>query len=381
MHRERIRASWAIAATVALGAVVLAGSAYAAMAGTTKPDLVPLLPTSRPSGTAIPSVYVDSYTEPGHLLYRFDAVIKNEGGAMDIFMKDGVAYQAEWPNGVPDSPDPNKPPTATASVLDRSSDGATFIYSTAPGHNHWHFQNAARYDLLLHGRGTRTSAKIGFCMFDTWKTDVPGSPRYFPTYYKGSGPFSWCAHGHPEVTFTREGISPHWGDLYGAQTSWQWVDVSGLRPGTYGLRATVNPAGYLDESDVSNNSITVDRVVPGVIAPSRAKTVATPSGIRFGVGARIVAPSIPAVRDPATCNPKTDTGCYLSTTTDGPLTFAVTRAPTHGTLTLLSTTDRHARFRYVPDAGYHGTDSFTYTATDKRGLVSRPATFNLTVSG
>ncbi len=379
MERERGRGTWAVAVTVAIGAVTLAGSAYAAASGVSKPDLVPMLPTSRPSGTAIPSVYVDSHTQPGHVLYRFDAVIKNEGGAMDIFMKDGIAYQAEWPGGVPQDPDPNKPPASTATVLDRSSSGATFIYSSAPGHNHWHFQNAARYDLLLHGHGKRTSAKIGFCMFDTWKTDVPGSPRYFPTYFKGSGPFSWCAHGHPEVTFTREGISPHWGDLYGAQTSWQWVDVSGLRPGTYSLRATVNPAGYLDESDPSNNTVTVDRVIPGVVAPSRSKTVPAGGSVRFGVGARIISPGIPAVRDPQTCNPKTDTSCYVTTTADGPLRFAVVNGPSHGTLTMLSHTDRHARFKYVPVAGYHGTDSFTYSATDARELVSRPASFSLVV--
>ena len=65
-------------------------------------DLVPLLPTSVPKGVVnVAPVYMDTYTRPGHVLYRFDTVIKNLGGTMDLFMQGGGAWQGVWTGGVP----------------------------------------------------------------------------------------------------------------------------------------------------------------------------------------------------------------------------------------------------------------------------------------
>lgn len=52
---------------------------------------------------------------------------------------------------------------------------------------------------------------------------------------------------------------------------------------------------------------------------------------------------------------------------------AVVTAPTHGTVTVSGLT-----FSYTPATGYHGADSFTYTATNDGG-TSAPATVSLTV--
>ena len=57
------------------------------------------------------------------------------------------------------------------------------------------------------------------------------------------------------------------------------------------------------------------------------------------------------------------------------LTAAVVTGPAHGTLTL----NANGSFTYKPAAGYSGTDSFTYMASD--GLfTSAPATVTLTVT-
>ena len=45
-------------------------------------------------------VFVDAFEEPGQLLYRFDAVIANQGGTLDLFRgAGGGVRQAVWPGG------------------------------------------------------------------------------------------------------------------------------------------------------------------------------------------------------------------------------------------------------------------------------------------
>lgn len=58
----------------------------------------------------------------------------------------------------------------------------------------------------------------------------------------------------------------------------------------------------------------------------------------------------------------------------GPITAAVVTSPQHETLTL----NADGSFVYTPAAGFHGTDSFTYTASDSL-LQSSPATATITV--
>src|SRR5205823_178250 len=64
-----------------------------------KPDLVPGLitsPTTHPK-QMVP-IYVDAYQKPGKLLYRFDALIVNQGGTLDLFQEgaDAPTQQIIW---------------------------------------------------------------------------------------------------------------------------------------------------------------------------------------------------------------------------------------------------------------------------------------------
>src|SRR4029453_17776888 len=106
----------------------------------------------------------------------------------------------------------------------------------------------------------------------SWTGDGGGNKKWFPVGYLGQGPLGWCAGGHPEVNFTRMGISYAYGDLYSSQSADQWVDITGLAPVSYKIRATVNPLGYVDETDTSNNVVTSSRVIPGT--KGTPKTVA-----------------------------------------------------------------------------------------------------------
>jgi hypothetical protein len=294
-------------------------------------------------------------------------------------MQGGRAYQTVFDGGVPNStPDPEAPPTgAAANIEDRTPLGANFIFVSAVGHNHWHFQNAALYQLLVPGRDPINSAKIGFCMYDTWYASVTGAPRYYAP--KKDTNQTWCNPKQPGASFTREGISPHWGDLYAAQTSWQWVVIDGVTPGTYKLRATVNPTGYVDESNTTNNVVTVNRAIPGTIANPSTQSVTTASKT-FNLTGKVIAPTVPALRNGNPCALYTDMSCYIHTTANGPLTFTITQQPAHGHLAVISHSGLNESVKYTPNAGFTGSDTIKFKVEDGRNLTSTPATVTLNVS-
>ena len=68
---------------------------------------------------------------------------------------------------------------------------------------------------------------------------------------------------------------------------------------------------------------------------------------------------------------------YASSPQDLPLTFGVASKPQHGTLSLNKNT---GAYTYIPDNGYSGSDSFTYTAASANGS-SPAATATLVING
>ena len=127
------------------------------------------------------------------------------------------------------------------------------------------------------------------------------------------------------------GLSRGSGDRYSSQREFQFVDVTGLAPGTYTLRARANPDGHLIEADPSDDVHEEQRVVPGVVASPASLFVQ--SGLRgtVDVSARAVAPEIPARRS-ADCTPKpVFEACYARITADSPLAYEVVSGPSHGT--------------------------------------------------
>lgn len=384
--RRRGRAARRLALLAA--AALAAGAAPSPAAGYVPgdlPDLVPMFPMITSQYQRAPA-YVDALERPGRLLYRFDGVIwiRAGSGALDTYRDPatGHAFQIVWSGGIPTSastPDtlpPASDPNWTA--IDRSAAGADFYVQA----DSWHFASAALYSLLVPGGPPRISDKVGFCFFDTWGG---GATSYFPTGNPDPYGSNWCRQPGDGATLVRMGISPGLGDYYWSQLKYQWVDVTDLAPGPYTLRGRVNPGGVILESDTSNNTLDDLRTIPGPTADSVGEQATAGSPAAIALSGGIVGPEIPArVSDDGVCASDiaptvTIPECYGATTAGGPLTFQIQRAPAHGSVRIQQAGAQRATATYTANAGYSGSDVFTYRATDARGLVSRPATVSLDV--
>ena len=127
--------------------------------GANRPDVVIELPGKPFPGQVAPQ-YVDAFTEPGRLLYRFDATLKNRGGALDLYKRSGgPVMQAIWDGGKPPpgaQPRADTAPQRSAAVklANRGKLGASMSYVVEPDHSHFHFMRIARYELRVPGRRT-----------------------------------------------------------------------------------------------------------------------------------------------------------------------------------------------------------------------------------
>lgn len=117
------------------------------------------------------------------------------------------------------------------------------------GHDHWHVQEIARYDLYraTPGGSLARDSKVGFCFFDTnpYDLSLPGAPSSRQYFQSSCGTTSSLS--------TKNGISVGWSDIYPANFAFQWITITGLAAGEYYLKMTVNPYGYFLESVKGNN--------------------------------------------------------------------------------------------------------------------------------
>jgi hypothetical protein len=114
-----------------------------------------------------------------------------------------------------------------------------FVCSPAEGHNHAHYNNYARYELLDGtGQSLVVGHKQGFCMLD-----------------------SICANA--KFTCTNQGLTAGCADVYGSGLGCQYIDITGVPSGNYTLRVRVDPFNRIPELNESNNvtdvPVTIDR--------------------------------------------------------------------------------------------------------------------------
>ena len=112
-----------------------------------------------------------------------------------------------------------------------------------PCHNHYHFGQFMLYRLLNPDGSTALEGrKIGFCLEDTVKWDPnAGVQRYN------------CAY---------QGIQRGWADRYTYNVPCQFLDITGIPPGTYILDITVDPFNFIPEDNENNNETQVTVEIP-----------------------------------------------------------------------------------------------------------------------
>ncbi|OIJ26633.1 lysyl oxidase family protein [Nocardioides luteus] len=125
----------------------------------------------------------------------------------------------------------------------------TMEFHEAPEHNHWHFLDFAKYELVdAKDKVVSTSGKQSWCLAPTDPVDltVPGATLR-PSQ---TGLESAC--GEKSALWLRESMPTGWGDTY-SQNQTQAFDLSKVKNGTYRIKVTVNPDGNLYEKTRSNN--------------------------------------------------------------------------------------------------------------------------------
>jgi len=118
-----------------------------------------------------------------------------------------------------------------------------FICSPAGGHNHAHYSNWARYELLDDtNQALVVGHKQGFCVYD-YDTSVPCAARHFTD----------CQY---------MGLSIGCADLYSSSLGCQYLDVTDVPPGDYTLRVQLDPFHRIAELDETNNVLTRSVTIP-----------------------------------------------------------------------------------------------------------------------
>ena len=141
--------------------------------------------------------------------------------------------------------------STTDLILGSPADNPAFSFS--PCHGHYHLLGYAIYDLLnlnatpvLVNGVSVVGHKQAFCLED------------YEPWTSNSGPAKY--------TCSYQGISAGWSDTYGSYLDCQWIDVTGVPPGKYLLRVTINGGlngpHVFGESDYADNVATVPVTIP-----------------------------------------------------------------------------------------------------------------------
>ena len=174
---------------------------------------------------------------PGSLLYRFDAVIANQGGTLDLFRgrrraggrrcgRAACRRRRRSPTRLPTGPESDRSGFGAGSSTRTRRRTSTALLL------------AARYELQPPGGPARPSTRSASAC------STPTRPR------RATTSASRCRGGaaRPGARFdaraqatVRMGLSPGGADLYSAQREFQWVDISGLAPGPATVRGQANP--------------------------------------------------------------------------------------------------------------------------------------------
>lgn len=309
------------------------------------PDLRadPVEPNSNYGTTAM--VYGDTGgLATNRLLIRFDGFVTNVGrGPIEL-------------RGNPQITDPNNTngvkqyafASGQTSGLPSEPVGTPPIkFETADGHAHWHLLNAMRYSLrdAVTQAEVAPAQKVGFCLYDLEQAPPPRGPSPAANWVYTENVTGFCGAESlggdgRDATSLRMGTSAGWRDVYGAHLSFQWVDVSDTAPGKYVVASQADPNNVIWEG--------------GGTAPEETNVPAVTS-FQFTVPGFVAQP----LTVPRTGAPQEVTLTSVKFGNPGAVRYKIVSPPAHGTLSAPGNGDT---VTYTPEAGYAGSDSFTYAA-------------------
>lgn len=124
------------------------------------------------------------------------------------------------------------------------------MYDPRPGHQHWHFEQFARYSLLAEDQSQIIrSEKTGFCLAPTDPIDMTVPGAQWSPFAIGLA----TACGGRASLWTREVLPAGWGDTYYQLLPGQSFDITDLPNGTYYIAVQANPDALLTEVTGANN--------------------------------------------------------------------------------------------------------------------------------
>ena len=151
----------------------------------------------------------------------------------------------------------------------------TMGFDSKKGHNHWHFEQFAQYQLLNSGQQLAVrSHKVGFCIAPTDPVDLLQPGAVWQPSFLGFG--GQC--GSTTALWVQEMMPVGWGDTYSQSVAGQSFDISGLPNGTYYIEVVANPQKVLHESDTGND-VSLREVVLGGTPGHRTVRVPAWNGI------------------------------------------------------------------------------------------------------
>jgi len=110
-------------------------------------------------------------------------------------------------------------------------------------HGHYHMENYVDYQLLDEQGFVICGFKSSFCLLDSYRFD-PG------------------ASSTRVYNCLNQGLQTGWADLYSANLDCQWLDITDVAEGNYFLEIEVNPERIIEESDYTNNLLSVPVIIP-----------------------------------------------------------------------------------------------------------------------
>jgi hypothetical protein len=151
----------------------------------------------------------------------------------------------------------------------------TMKYHAGSGHDHWHFLQFARFDLLDSSKQQVVkSGKQGFCLVPTDAVDLTVERAALRPWDLGRE--TVC--GGPGVVWVREVLPAGWADTYTQAVGGQAFNITNVPNGTYFVSVTVNPLGKVHQTS-TDNDVALRRIRLGGKPGARTVTVSPFQGI------------------------------------------------------------------------------------------------------